>query len=92
MFFVFVNFSCYFCERNPREIYVLEDLNDAEYRSMNRYVGLDLEETKVVLKKLAIFHAASMKYIEKVSAECREQRSVSLRNIHGHSRSLKLCS
>nr|XP_036214358.1 uncharacterized protein LOC118680106 [Bactrocera oleae] len=61
--------NCYFCERNPREIYVLEDLNDAEYRSMNRYVGLDLEETKVVLKKLAIFHAASMKYIEKFPTE-----------------------
>ncbi|XP_039962790.1 uncharacterized protein LOC120776326 [Bactrocera tryoni] len=61
--------NCYFCERNPREIYVLEDLNDADYRRMNRFVGLDLEETKVVLKKLAIFHAASMKYIEKFPTE-----------------------
>uniref|UniRef100_A0A0A1WRG4 Uncharacterized kinase-like protein D1044.1 n=1 Tax=Zeugodacus cucurbitae TaxID=28588 RepID=A0A0A1WRG4_ZEUCU len=61
--------TCYYSARDPREIYVLEDLNDAGYCGMNRYVGLDLEETKVVLKKLAIFHAASMKYIEKFPTE-----------------------
>lgn len=69
-FLISTNFSCYFCARDPREIYVLEDLNDVDYRSVNRYVGLDFEETKVVLEKLAIFHAASMKYIEKVRAVC----------------------
>ncbi|XP_053953437.1 uncharacterized protein LOC128860170 [Anastrepha ludens] len=61
--------NCFFCERDEREIYVLEDLNTADYRSVDRYAGLNLEETKVVLKKLAQFHAASMKYIEKFPAE-----------------------
>uniref|UniRef100_W8B4E7 CHK kinase-like domain-containing protein n=1 Tax=Ceratitis capitata TaxID=7213 RepID=W8B4E7_CERCA len=61
--------NCYFCEHDEREIYFLEDLNAVGYRSVDHYLGLDLEETKVVLKKLAEFHASSMKYIAEFPTE-----------------------
>ncbi|XP_036325753.1 uncharacterized protein LOC118738850 [Rhagoletis pomonella] len=61
--------NCLFCEHNEKEIYVLEDLNLTEYQSANRFIGMDLEEAKITLKKLAQFHAVSMKYIENFPTE-----------------------
>ncbi|CRK90625.1 CLUMA_CG004327, isoform A [Clunio marinus] len=44
---------------NPYEIIVLDDLKAAGYEMLNRKVGLNMEQTKMLLMKLAKFHAAS---------------------------------
>lgn len=46
-------------ETEPYEIIVLDDLKAAKFQMMDRKTGLNLEQTKMVLAKLAKFHAAS---------------------------------
>ncbi|CRL03776.1 CLUMA_CG016261, isoform B [Clunio marinus] len=46
-------------ETDPYEIIVLDDLKAAGYEMLNRKVGLNMEQTKMLLTKLAKFHAAS---------------------------------
>ncbi|KAM7362730.1 uncharacterized protein ACRADG_013298 [Cochliomyia hominivorax] len=41
------------------DVLILEDLRLKGFENFNRHLGLDLEHTKAVLKKLAQFHAAS---------------------------------
>ncbi|KAH8335271.1 hypothetical protein KR074_003374 [Drosophila pseudoananassae] len=43
-----------------KEIYLLEDLCDLGYSSLDRFQGVGLEDAKVCLRKLAQFHGASM--------------------------------
>lgn len=53
-------------ESEPYEIIVLDDLKAANYVMLDRKVGLNLEQTKTVLAKLAKFHAASAIRYQKV--------------------------
>jgi hypothetical protein len=53
-------------EENQFEIIVLEDLKANGYKMMNRKAGLNLNETKLALTKLAKFHAASAVRYQKV--------------------------
>jgi ATP-dependent exoDNAse (exonuclease V) alpha subunit len=46
-------------ETDPYEIIVLDDLKAGKYEMLNRKVGLNMEQTKMLLTKLAKFHAAS---------------------------------
>ncbi|XP_017058981.1 uncharacterized protein LOC108099845 [Drosophila ficusphila] len=53
--------DCLLVETSARkEIYLLEDLGALGYGSFNRCQGLNLEEAKICLRKLAQFHGASM--------------------------------
>ena len=54
-------------ETDPYEIIVLEDLKAAKYEMMNRKVGLNLKQTKMLLEKIAKFHAASAIRYQKVT-------------------------
>lgn len=53
-------------ETDPYEIIVLEDLKADNYVMMNRKTGLDLAQSKILLAKLAKFHATSVICYEKV--------------------------
>jgi hypothetical protein len=53
-------------ETEPYEIIVLEDLKAGKFKMLDRKVGLDIEQTKLVLMKLAKFHAASAVRFQKV--------------------------
>lgn len=53
-------------ETDPYEIIVLDDLKAEQYEMMNRKVGLNLAQTKMLLTKLAKFHAASSIRYQKV--------------------------
>jgi thiamine kinase-like enzyme len=53
-------------ETEPYEIIVLDDLSGSGYVLNDRKVGIDLEHAKLVLCKLAKFHAASAIQYEKV--------------------------
>lgn len=56
--------DCLFCERGKGEIFVMEDLQALDYGSLDPRYGLDLEESKLVMSKLADLHAASMRYMK----------------------------
>ncbi|XP_016983174.1 uncharacterized protein LOC108047488 [Drosophila rhopaloa] len=43
-----------------KEIYILEDLGALGYGSFDRFQGLNLEDAKICLRKMAQFHGASM--------------------------------
>lgn len=46
-------------ETDPNKIIVLDDLKAEQYEMLNRKVGLNMTQTKMLLTKLAKFHAAS---------------------------------
>ncbi|CAO1298164.1 unnamed protein product [Diamesa serratosioi] len=50
---------CIKIETDPYEILVFDDLNADGFAMANRKVGLTLEQAKIVLNKLAKFHASS---------------------------------
>ncbi|EDW94635.1 uncharacterized protein LOC6534241 [Drosophila yakuba] len=53
--------DCLLVEISPKkELYILEDLGALGYRSFDRRQGLNLEEAKICVRKLAQFHGASM--------------------------------
>jgi hypothetical protein len=58
-------------ETEPYEIIVLDDLSGFGYVLKDRKVGIDLEHAKLVLSKLAKFHAASAIQYEKVSVQTK---------------------
>jgi hypothetical protein len=58
--------SCLKCETTPYEVIVLEDLTAEGYKMVSRLESLDVEHLRIVLTKLAQFHAVSMVYYEKV--------------------------
>jgi Ecdysteroid kinase-like family len=53
-------------ESFPYEIIVLDDLKSEKYEMLDRKVGLNMPQTKMVLTKLAKFHAASAIRYQKV--------------------------
>lgn len=59
--------QCYKVTEVPCEIIVLEDLKVDGYQMISKQRGLDLQQTKIVLSKLAKFHAASAVRFVKVS-------------------------
>lgn len=50
----------------PIEYLVLEDLSARGYNVASRFKGLDMDHVKMILKKLAYFHAVSACYYEDV--------------------------
>ena len=58
--------NCIKIETDPYEILVFDDLKAEGYVMENRKVGLNLEQTKIVLNKLAKFHASSAIRLVKV--------------------------
>lgn len=49
------------------DVLVLEDLKSRNFEMADRRVGFNLEQTKLVLKKLAKFHAAGVVHYQRVS-------------------------
>lgn len=60
--------KCVKVETDPYEIIVLDDLKADGYQMLNRKVGVDEIQAKLVLEKLAKFHAVSAVRYQKVSA------------------------
>jgi hypothetical protein len=58
--------KCIKVETDPYEIIVLDDLKAEGYQMLNRKVGVDEIQAKLVLNKLAKFHAASAIRYQKV--------------------------
>ncbi|XP_053671390.1 uncharacterized protein LOC128721643 [Anopheles nili] len=44
---------------SPTDVIVLEDLRERQYTMANRRQGMDMNHTRLVLRRLAMFHAAS---------------------------------
>ncbi|KAH8233834.1 hypothetical protein KR038_010930 [Drosophila bunnanda] len=56
-----ISADCLLTERSAgKEIYILEDLSALGFTSLDRYQGLNLEDAKICLRKMAQFHGASM--------------------------------
>lgn len=58
--------KCIKIDTNPYEVIVLDDLKAANYNILDRKIGLNLPQTKLILSKLAKFHAASAVRYQKV--------------------------
>lgn len=58
-------------ETDPYEIIVLDDLKAESFEMLNRQAGLNLEQAKMLLVKLAQFHAASAIRYQTVSASVK---------------------
>jgi Ecdysteroid kinase-like family len=54
---------------DPYEIMVLEDLKEAGYQMLDRKIGLNLTQSKMLLSQLAKFHAASAVRFQKVKLD-----------------------
>lgn len=54
-------------ETDPYEIMVLDDLKAGGFQMLDRKVGLNMQQTKILLARLAKFHAASAIRYQKVS-------------------------
>lgn len=65
---VIVEFTprCYKILTNPYDVIVLQDLSSCGYMKLDRKIGLNLNQAKLVLSKLAKFHAASAIRYQKV--------------------------
>lgn len=53
---------------DPFDIMVLEDLKVRKYEMLDRKIGLNMEQTKMFLSKLAKFHAISACHYQKVNS------------------------
>uniref|UniRef100_A0A1Q3FNC1 Putative ecdysteroid kinase n=1 Tax=Culex tarsalis TaxID=7177 RepID=A0A1Q3FNC1_CULTA len=51
--------TCNYTTDDPKTMLVFDDLKKCGYQMVDRRIGLDLEQTKLVLKKLAKLHACS---------------------------------
>lgn len=61
------NAKCLISEYKPVEFYVFENLNSLGYYCADRSKGLNFEHAKILMEKIAKFHAASMMFYKKVS-------------------------
>lgn len=52
--------KCHYIMDKPSKVFVMEDLKDSGLIVLDRQAGLDLEHCKLVVTKLAKFHASSM--------------------------------
>ncbi|EEB19408.1 conserved hypothetical protein [Pediculus humanus corporis] len=52
--------ECYYYEKSPNDVIIMEDLKEKNFVNVNRMDGLDEEHTTMVLETLAKFHASSM--------------------------------
>lgn len=52
---------------DPFDVMVLEDLKVKQYEMLDRKIGLNMEQTKMFLSKLAKFHAISACHFQKVN-------------------------
>lgn len=62
----FLSSRCTRAECDPRELIIMEDISVDGYKTADRTAGLDMEHVKLVLDKLAKYHAASAYHFEKV--------------------------
>lgn len=67
--------NCIKVTKNPYEIIVLDDLKAQNYEMLNRKVGSNFEQAKMVLTKLAKFHAASAVRYEKVNEKILRKKT-----------------
>lgn len=51
--------TCTYTTDDPKTMLVFEDLKEQGYQMVDRRIGLDLEQSKLVLRKLAKLHACS---------------------------------
>lgn len=58
--------KCFYATTVPLQIIVLEDLRPDGFVLRSRRSGINIRETKMVLEKLAKFHACSVKRFEQV--------------------------
>ena len=58
--------KCIKVETDPFEILILDDLKELGYKMMDRKIGLDETQVKLVLEKFAKFHAAGAVRYQKV--------------------------
>lgn len=60
--------QCLLHEKNKKdEVYVLENLNSMGYFCAERTKGLNLNESRILMQKIAKFHAASKLYAKEVN-------------------------
>lgn len=57
---------CFHAVDEPAATFILEDMKASHYSLANRSVGLDENHCRIVLEKLAQFHAASILLINGV--------------------------
>ncbi|CAD7091514.1 unnamed protein product [Hermetia illucens] len=57
--------KCYYVTSNPIATMVFEDMKVPGYRIADRVKGLDLDHSKIILTKLAQYHAGGMLLLEK---------------------------
>lgn len=69
---------CFQFKTDPYEIIVLEDLKKENYEMLDRKVGLNLAEAKLILAKLAKFHAVSNIRYQKVCFRKKKEFSTYL--------------
>lgn len=56
--------KCFYVQEEPNKLIVLSDLKQLGYSMCDRKLGLDLAHCKIVIERMAIFHASSMKFSE----------------------------
>lgn len=59
--------KCHFATTEPVPIIAMDDLRMSGYFIRDRKIGLNIRETKIVLEKIAKFHACSVKRYEEVN-------------------------
>lgn len=57
---------CLFTSENPNSVIVMDDLKANGYKMLNRQKGLTLDETKILIAKIAKFHTASVIHYDEV--------------------------
>lgn len=81
--------KCYYTAEEPLVIIVMDDLRPQGFEMRDRKKGLNGRESRMVLDKLAKFHACSVKYSEEVNDVLLSVLAKCLSIIH-HSLSLSL--
>ncbi|XP_035917436.1 uncharacterized protein LOC118514552 [Anopheles stephensi] len=74
--------NCFYATRDPMDTIVFEDLKALGYRMADRTRGgLDLAHCELIMRKIGLFHAASMVYV--AAAESTERQLFLERYRHG---------
>lgn len=56
--------KCFYSQETPHKLIVLSDLRPLGYSIRDRKAGLDFDHCKLVVQRLAAYHASSMKFAE----------------------------
>lgn len=55
--------KCYLIQEEPNKLMVFNDMKELGYKMIDRKKGLDFDHCKLLLQKLADFHATSMVFL-----------------------------